>query len=88
MIANAFSNFGRLTPHSYQQLIQRLREEVSRAVPVKSTVLVVSKGDDALLMLGERRSEHLPQSEDGRYAGYYPANSEDAIAQGCIPILR
>ena len=34
-----------------------------------------------MLRLGSRRGWHFPRSADGRYAGYYPADSTDAIAQ-------
>ena len=40
-----------------------------------------SKGDDELLELDGRRGLHFPQTEDGCYAGLYPADSSDAIAQ-------
>jgi hypothetical protein len=50
-------------------------------VPPSETVLVVSKGDDALLRLGSRSGWHFPRLADGRYAGYYPADSQDAISQ-------
>jgi hypothetical protein len=47
-------------------------------VPTGATVLVVSKGDNQLLELGNRRAWHFPRSEDGS-AGYYPADSDSAI---------
>jgi hypothetical protein len=43
-------------------------------------VVVVSKGDDELLRLDGRWAWHFPQSEDGVYAGQYPASEEEAIA--------
>jgi hypothetical protein len=44
-------------------------------------VIVVSKGDEALLELGdERKGWHFPQNEDGVYAGHYPASSAEAVA--------
>jgi hypothetical protein len=69
------------TSSEYQQLIQQIREEVQAVVPTGATVAVVSKGDPELLELAERRGWHFPQSPDGEYAGYYPADSADAIAR-------
>jgi GT2 family glycosyltransferase len=43
-------------------------------------VLVVSRGDDQLLVLIGRRAWHFPQNEDGRYSGYHPADSGEALA--------
>ena len=73
-------NGHRLNYQKYQQLIRRIRETVRSALPPDSTVLVVSKGDDELLQLDGQRGWHFPQTEDGAYAGYYPANSAEAIA--------
>ena len=42
---------------------------------------MVSKGDDALLEFDGRRGLHFPQTEEGWYAGFYPADSSEAIAQ-------
>jgi hypothetical protein len=44
-------------------------------------VAVVSKGDDDLLKLDGRRGWHFLQNEKGEYAGYYPADSAEAIAR-------
>jgi len=49
-------------------------------VPQGSTVLVVSRGDDELLVLDGRRGLHFPQDEPGVFAGHYPADSDAAIA--------
>jgi hypothetical protein len=69
----------RLSPVDYEQLISAIREVVHRVVPLNATVLVVSKGDDELLRLGPREAQHFPQDEDGKYAGYHPADSDAAI---------
>src|SRR5207249_1387627 len=42
-------------------------------------VLVVSKGDAALLELGGRPGWHFPRADDGRFAGFYPADGREAI---------
>jgi GT2 family glycosyltransferase len=65
---------------SYVELIERIRELVRRVLPPEATVLVVSKGDQALLQLDGRAGWHFPRAEDGSYAGYYPATSAAAIA--------
>jgi hypothetical protein len=59
--------------------VRRCRELVERCVPSGSTVAVISKGDDALLDLQGLAGLHLPQTEDGTYAGHHPGSSEDAI---------
>jgi len=65
----------------YQQLPERMREVVRIALPPDATVIVVSKGDNELLELDGRTAWHFPQGADGAYAGYYPANSTEAIAR-------
>jgi GT2 family glycosyltransferase len=67
--------------NSYAQVRQRIREVVNAELPTGSVVVVVSRGDDNLLRLGPRRGWHFPQGEAGVYAGCYPADSAEAIAQ-------
>jgi GT2 family glycosyltransferase len=64
----------------YQLLVGRIREVVRDALPPASTVIVVSKGDDELLDLNGKQAWHFPQTTDGVYAGYHPADSAEAIA--------
>jgi GT2 family glycosyltransferase len=64
----------------YGNLVERVRAEVEDHVPVEAKVLVVSRGDRELVRLGGREASHFPQAEDGEYAGYHPADSEEAIA--------
>jgi GT2 family glycosyltransferase len=63
------------------QLIQRARELVEAQVPGGATVLVVSKGDDALLDIAGRTALHFPQDAHGAYAGFHPADASAAIAE-------
>jgi GT2 family glycosyltransferase len=63
----------------YERETQRLREVVRAAVPAGATVLVVSRGDEALLQLNGRRGLHFPQGRDGGWAGHHPADSAEAI---------
>ena len=65
----------------YAVLIERIRDAVSAFVPTGATIAVVSKGDDALLELGDAIAWHFPRGSDGRWAGHYPANSAAAVAQ-------
>ena len=67
---------------SYRQLVRRIRRVAHEELPPGATVIVVSRGDEALLELGEeRRGWHFPQGKDGAfYAGYYPADSTEAVA--------
>jgi GT2 family glycosyltransferase len=73
--------YGRRHSDSYGVMSENLRRAVTATLPRDATVIVVSKGDDALLELDGRRGLHFPQTEDGCYAGFYPADSSDAIAQ-------
>jgi hypothetical protein len=66
---------------SYQALIERFRRAVCEAVPPGATVLVINKGDEQLLDLEGRPGWHFPQSEDGAYAGHYPANDDECVAE-------
>jgi len=64
----------------YRRVLAKLPETVAGAVPRDSIVAVVSKGDDRLIEIRGRRGWHFPRHDDGRYAGYYPATGEDAVA--------
>jgi hypothetical protein len=65
----------------YPRLVGHIREVAKAVLPAEATVVVVSKGDEELLKLGDgRRGWHFPQNEDGVYAGYYPADSAEAIS--------
>jgi len=67
---------------AYQRLVGQIRETVRTVLPPGATVIVVSRGDETLLDLGDgRRGWHFPQDEEGIYAGYYPADSAQAISQ-------
>ena len=51
----------------------------SATVPAAATVLVVTRGDEDLLELGDRRGRHFPEDADGRYSGHHPKDSQEAI---------
>jgi GT2 family glycosyltransferase/glycosyltransferase involved in cell wall biosynthesis len=63
----------------YEKLRQRIRETVRKTIPPDATVVVVSKGDSALLDLHGRTAWHFPQTPKGAYAGHHPADSSEAI---------
>jgi GT2 family glycosyltransferase len=62
------------------ELRERVRAVIDAVVPAHATVVVVSRGDDALLELGARTGWHFPQERDGTFAGRHPADSDEAIA--------
>jgi hypothetical protein len=63
------------------QSVLRFREAIAKTVPAGATVLVVSKGEEQLLNLEGRRGWHFPQTSEGGYAGHYPADRTEALAQ-------
>ena len=63
----------------YDALVERVRRFICESVPPGAVVLVVTKGDDALLTLEGRRGWHFPQRSDGAYAGHYPPDSDACI---------
>jgi glycosyltransferase involved in cell wall biosynthesis len=62
-----------------EELVPRFHAFLHRTVPPSADVLVVSKGDRALLAVEGRRTAHFPQRGDGVYLGYYPQESQAAI---------
>jgi GT2 family glycosyltransferase len=71
--------YGRRPNPRYERETEHLREAVLATVPAGELVLVVSRGDEALLQLDGRRARHFPQSPDGGWAGHHPADSAEAI---------
>jgi GT2 family glycosyltransferase len=63
----------------YRQLVERFRGEVAEVVPAGSSLLVVSRGDRALLELSGCDAGHFPQDSEGGYLGHHPADSDDAV---------
>ena len=63
----------------YGRLVERIRAAVLESVPSGAAVLVVSRGDRALVELEDRRAAHFPQDRGGGYLGHHPRDSEDAI---------
>jgi glycosyltransferase involved in cell wall biosynthesis len=63
----------------YAELIRQVRERVHSEVPAGANVLIATRGDDAFLALDGRSGWHFPREPDGKYAGYYPADTDAAI---------
>lgn len=73
-------------PLAYADLLQRVRAAAVAVLPPHAVVAVISRGDDELLALSGRQGQHFPQTADGVYAGFYPAESKTAI--GHLESLR
>jgi GT2 family glycosyltransferase/glycosyltransferase involved in cell wall biosynthesis len=65
---------------AYRETKDAIAATLQSITPPGANVLVISRGDDALLDCDGRRAEHFPQAPDGRWAGYHPADSAEAIA--------
>lgn len=70
----------------YHRLVNYIRAIVSHALPPDARVMVVSKGDQEFLDLTGRMAWHFPQTEDGTWLGYYPADGGSAIEH--LEVLR
>jgi len=75
------SGNGRLGQSEYAELVSRVQSAVAEHVPPGSSVLVVSKGDAALVELPGVSAAHFPQDAGGGYAGHHPHDSASATAQ-------
>jgi hypothetical protein len=64
----------------YERQVARTRALVCDAVPEGASVLVLTGGDADLLALPGRLASHFPRQDDGTYAGHYPADGRQAIA--------
>jgi glycosyltransferase involved in cell wall biosynthesis len=79
-----FSDLGEYVPETqfrYERLKAELRRAAQIYLPPDATLAVVSRGDDELLRLDERRAWHFPLHVDYQYAGYHPKDSAEAIQQ-------
>lgn len=54
---------------------------MENTTPAEAVVAVVSKGDPRLVEFAERSGRHFPADAEGRYAGYHPRTSGEAIAE-------
>jgi hypothetical protein len=72
---------GRLGEAEYAELVARVRAAVAASVPPGASVLVLSKGDEALVAIPGVAAAHFPQDGAGGYAGYHPRDGAEAVAQ-------
>ena len=70
----------RIGPEEYEELCHRVAAVLRDATPEAAVVAVVSKGDPRLVEIEGRDGRHFPGDSEGRYAGYYPRTSEEAIS--------
>lgn len=63
----------------YLSLIAQVAAAVGRTVPAGAALVVISRGDDAILPAGYA-VDHFPRAAGGGYAGFYPPDGEAAIA--------
>lgn len=66
-------------PEEYEELCRAVGTAVAAATPPQSVVAVISKGDPKLVELEGRTGLHFPSDAEGRYAGFHPRTSEEAI---------
>ncbi|MEX2658819.1 MAG: glycosyltransferase family 4 protein [Acidimicrobiales bacterium] len=59
---------------------------VHRTVPAGERVLVVTRGDDSLLDVGDTLCMHFPQAVDGSWLGYHLATGGEVVAH--LELLR
>jgi hypothetical protein len=64
---------------AYDAAVAEIRQLVPRLLPPDARLLVVSKGDEAIVDLPGIRAEHFPQGPDGGYCGYNPADGAEAV---------
>jgi hypothetical protein len=75
------SGNGQLGSAEYSELVGRIQAAVAQHVPPGSSVLVVSKGDAALVEMPGIAAAHFPQGASGGYAGHHPHDSATATAE-------
>jgi GT2 family glycosyltransferase len=77
----AGTGLGRMqrTQVAYRDTVAAVNATLRSITDPGSTVLVVSRGDDKLAGVEGRNARHFPESPDGNWAGYHPADSEAAI---------
>jgi hypothetical protein len=69
-----------LAARSDAPVVRACREMVRMHVPHEDSILVVAKGDSALLDLYGRPASNFPQDERGQYPGFAFAHSAAAVA--------
>jgi hypothetical protein len=72
------SGNGSMGEAEYADLVGRIHSIVAGRVPPGSSVLVISKGDAALVSMPGFSAAHFPQDGAGEYAGHHPLDSAAA----------
>jgi hypothetical protein len=72
------SGNGSIGEAEYADLVGRIHSTVVGRVPPGSSVLVISKGDVALVSMPGLSAAHFPQDGAGEYAGHHPLDSAAA----------
>jgi glycosyltransferase involved in cell wall biosynthesis len=62
-----------------REVVGHVHEFAAAELPRDAEVLIVSRGDEALVKLPSGRGRHFPQAPEGHYAGHHPADSADAV---------
>ena len=65
----------------HRKLVDQVRRFVENHVPAGARTLVVTYGDDAMLLLGDRLTEPFPRSAPGVVADYTDVHGTEAVAQ-------
>ncbi|HEU4703248.1 MAG TPA: glycosyltransferase family 2 protein [Conexibacter sp.] len=72
--------YGRRHTADYEHVRERVRELVAD-LPPEGAVIVASRGDEEILRFPGRAGWHFPQDAAGVYAGCYPADGAQAVAE-------
>jgi hypothetical protein len=72
---------GRLGASEYAELVSGVQSAISTTLAPGASVLVLSKGDAALVEIPGIAAAHFPQDARGAYAGHHPSDGESATAQ-------
>ncbi|UGS35715.1 glycosyltransferase [Capillimicrobium parvum] len=68
-------------PERVLAMSRRVTEAVlSEHTEAAAAIAVISRGDDELLRVEGRRTQHFPQDEQGRWLGHHPADDAEALA--------
>ena len=73
--------YARRPAKDYELVRDRIRQIVASHLRPKTAVIVASRGDEELLQFPDHDGWHFPQVEGGVYAGHYPADDREAIAE-------
>ncbi len=79
LLASADRLWGPVQRLAYRRFVAQLKETVAREIPKGSRVLVLSKGDDALVSFEDNVGLHFPQGPLRCYAGHYPPDDGVAV---------